>query len=295
MSQDLQKVVCLYIPVIHRGYLQFLKKHQAVDKVFLFDQNILDLFEWLRKDIRSLQPREVAAGLNAVLAEDGVALSIETLGLAQLTDLGKTQLEVIMPDEDITQEIAERFFSNQSVTFDTVFLRWDKKNTVQEQAIHPDQKLELSQFDRQMMEKANTIKEQSADWWRQVGAVITRGGEVLVAAFNHHVPDQYQPLYNGDPRGNFKKGLNIDLSTAIHAEAAAVAQAAQHGQSLEGAELYVTTFPCPSCAKLIAYSGIKKIYYQDGYSVVDGEDILKERGVEIVQLTPETSSSSSQS
>jgi dCMP deaminase len=284
MSQALRKIVCLYIPVIHRGYLQFLKKYQDVEKIYLFDQDVLDTFEWLRKDIRSLQPSEVVAGLKAVLAEEGTVLPIETLTLTQLTELSNTQLKVIMPDEDITRDIAERFFSKQSVVFDTVFLRWEKKNTVQEQAVHPDRSMEFSAFDRQMMEQANTIKEQSADWWRQVGAVIIKDGEVLISAFNHHVPDQYQPLYNGDPRGNFKKGLNIDLSTAIHAEAAAVAQAAQHGQSLEGAELYVTTFPCPSCAKLVAYSGIKKIYYQDGYSVVDGEDILKERGVEIVQL-----------
>lgn len=295
MSQHLQQVVCLYIPVIHRGYLNFLKKYQNVEKIYLFDNDVLATFEWLRKDIRSLQPSEVVVGLRAVLAEEKITLPIETLSLAQLTELSNTQLEVIMPNEDITREIAERFFSNHSVTFDTVFLRWEKKNTVQEQAVHPDQTLEFSAFDHQMMGKANTIKEQSADWWRQVGAVIVKDGEVVLSAFNHHVPDQYQTLYNGDPRGNFKKGLNIDLSTAIHAEAAAIAQAAQHGITLDGTELYVTTFPCPSCAKLVAYSGIKKIYYQDGYSVVDGEDILKERNVEIVQLTSESSSSSSQS
>jgi dCMP deaminase len=45
--------------------------------------------------------------------------------------------------------------------------------------------------------------------------------------------------------------------------------------------LYVTVFPCPPCAKLIAYSGIKNVYCGGGYGVLDGEDILKSRGVKV--------------
>ena len=68
------------------------------------------------------------------------------------------------------------------------------------------------------------------------------------------------------------------------AEAGMIAEAAKKGVSLEGTEMYVTDFPCPVCAKQIAYSGVKKLYYTKGYSVLDGERILKDNGVRIIQV-----------
>ncbi len=70
----------------------------------------------------------------------------------------------------------------------------------------------------------------------------------------------------------------------MHSEAGAIAEAARKGISLEGADLYVTTFPCPPCGKLIAYSGIKRVFYKNGYGVLDSERILKDKGVEIIKV-----------
>jgi len=52
--------------------------------------------------------------------------------------------------------------------------------------------------------------------------------------------------------------------------------------ALEDAYLYVTTFPCPVCAKSIAEAGIQKLYYSQGYSLLDAEDVLRAYGVKIV-------------
>ena len=109
-----------------------------------------------------------------------------------------------------------------------------------------------------------------------------RDGKAILTAYNAAVPDQYMPYIEGDPRSDFHKGVNVELSTSFHAEARLIAEAAQKGICLEGVEMYATTFPCPPCAKLIAYSGVKKLYYADGYGVLDGERILKDRGVEII-------------
>ena len=49
--------------------------------------------------------------------------------------------------------------------------------------------------------------------------------------------------------------------------------------------MYVTDFPCPPCAKLIAGAGVAKLYYRDGYAVLDGQDVLDVAGVEIVQVS----------
>ena len=61
-----------------------------------------------------------------------------------------------------------------------------------------------------------------------------------------------------------------------------MACAARDGVSLKGAEVYVTTFPCANCARLLTTAGITKVYYRDGYSMLDAEDIFKAAGVEIV-------------
>lgn len=190
-----------------------------------------------------------------------------------------------MPDEEIMHSLAEQILPKMDLEFESAFLRWDSQKTTQQNVVKSDKKTTFDAFSTRFMEKAENLSTRSADWWRQVGAVLVRGNTIVLTAFNQHVPDQYQPLYNGDPRGNFKKGIHIELTTAFHAEAALIAEAARKGESLEGTELYVTTFPCPNCAKLVAHSGIKKVFFKEGYAMVDGESILKEKGVEIIHLS----------
>ena len=48
--------------------------------------------------------------------------------------------------------------------------------------------------------------------------------------------------------------------------------------------MYMTDFPCPPCAKLIAGAGVAKLYFREGYAVLDGRDVLEAAGVEIVQV-----------
>ena len=82
----------------------------------------------------------------------------------------------------------------------------------------------------------------------------------------------------------FKRGLNIELTTDQHAESVVISEAAKKGIALLGADLYISTFPCPPCAKIVAAAGIKRCYFLSGYSMLDGERILKDSGVEIIQV-----------
>lgn len=50
----------------------------------------------------------------------------------------------------------------------------------------------------------------------------------------------------------------IEFGRAVHAEQAAIAAAAHAGVSVQGGTLYVTTFPCHLCARLIVAAGIGK-------------------------------------
>ncbi|MCI1277354.1 MAG: deaminase [Nitrospira sp.] len=53
----------------------------------------------------------------------------------------------------------------------------------------------------------------------------------------------------------------IEFQRAVHAEMAALLDAARRGVSVKNCTLYTTTFPCHDCAKHIVAAGIKKVVY----------------------------------
>ena len=70
----------------------------------------------------------------------------------------------------------------------------------------------------------------------------------------------------------------------IHAEANAIIQAAKNGVAINGAEIYTTASPCWNCFKLIANSGIQKIYYGEFYRDQRIMDVAEEIGLELVLI-----------
>ena len=97
-----------------------------------------------------------------------------------------------------------------------------------------------------------------------------------------HLPTDYHLSTFGDPRSNFDKGERLDIYTSIHGESDLVAKAASKGISLKGTSIYVSTFPCSNCARLLAEAGVKKVFYEKGYSRLDAENVLNAYGVEII-------------
>ncbi len=57
----------------------------------------------------------------------------------------------------------------------------------------------------------------------------------------------------------------IEFGRAVHAEMAAITDAARRGVSISGMTMYVTTFPCHLCAPHIVASGIQKVVYIQPY------------------------------
>ncbi|MPN00818.1 hypothetical protein SDC9_148016 [bioreactor metagenome] len=117
-----------------------------------------------------------------------------------------------------------------------------------------------------------------------MGAILLRDDQVLLYAYNRHLPSRDQQNELGDPRCFFQSGEGIEFSSSIHAEAELIASAAKMGIPLEGAEMYCTTFPCPVCAKQIAAAGVKRLYFATGYAVLDGLEVLQASGVEVTQV-----------
>lgn len=259
------RTLVAYVPVLHEGYRRFFEKYKGQKELYIFGPEITKEFNWLRKDIRALDPHVMQQAIEALGIFKKVSI-LDTKNFKQIKGV------VVMPDEDISRTLAKRYFKNAK--FDPIFLRWDKTNSVLEKKIIPHRNVLMRRLFKEAAE--------SSDMWRRVGAAILKGKKIILLAHNRHLPSDQSHYVHGDPRNNFHKGDHIEISTAFHAEASLIAEAAKRGVKLSGLDMYVSTFPCPPCAKLIAHSGIKTLYYAEGYSVLDGEEILKGAGVRLV-------------
>ncbi|MFA6295207.1 MAG: deaminase [Candidatus Paceibacterota bacterium] len=278
------KIIIAYIPVLHEGYHRLFEKHVDAVKLFLLGNEIAQSFVPLAKDIRALPAELIRNSLTAWKRFESVEILNSVEDWKKLTE---PDISIIMPDEDVMHELQEKYLPKSKVVFDSIFLRWDKHKSMESRPVEADQTISIKDSDKKIITLLKKEAEKSSDFWRRIGAAIVKDGKMILIRHNHAVPSELLPYVEGDPRSDFHKGVNIELSTVLHAEAGLIADAARMGISLEGAEMYATTFPCPPCAKMIAYSGIKKIYYADGYGVLDGERILKSRGVEIVFVKTE--------
>lgn len=276
----------LYLPVIHSGHINLLSNYPN-SEVFILDESMISFideeFDYLRKEIRSLTPDQAKLSLAALFPELNINLLTKEEFLKMSAQDSSEEQKYILPNEDIFVWLQKNYLADKIVEFEPTFLRWNRNNSIQKQQIETSVEISENEFSKKMMKIASNEKDLSSDWWRQVGAVAVKG-EIIAIAHNSQLPSPYSPYIDSDPRNSFHKGENIDLSTAIHAEAALISKAAKDGISLKDSEIYVTTFPCPTCAKLIACSGISKLYFTDGYAMLDGDKILKKFGVEIIRV-----------
>jgi dCMP deaminase len=273
------KQVLLYLPVIHAGYERFVREHADAAEFLLLGPGFLGDHPSLAKDIRALPPERAAQYLRLVTGGATVAvIEPDDLPAAVTGDV------LVLPDEEVTRDLAARYRLERGRTllFGRTFLRWDRDWATARAPVSFDGETSVGELPRELLGRALTLSERSSDWWRQVGAVAARDSTVLGCAWNRHQPTEYAPYLNGDPRDAFGRGVRADLSTAMHAEAAVVAAAARDGISLAGADLYTTTFPCPACARLIAGAGFRRCYFAGGYSVLDGEEVLRAAGVRLI-------------
>jgi dCMP deaminase len=263
-----------YIPVLHKGYVDFFAKHKG--DIFVLDSAFVRDFPRMERDIRALEPGQIAAAINAL------GLPFQARVLDKLSQISE-YTEILLPNEDLNRQFADKHLEHSNVRFVDAFLRWDLPISTAEHIVPPDRTVTRAQVHHELMRQASTEAAKSPDWWRQVGALITKDGQPLLTGHNHPLKDtDYTFGAFGDPRSNFDAGQHLDLYRTIHAEAALVAEAARRGISLDRASIYVTTFPCPVCAKLLAVAGVEKVYYSKGYSRLDAEDILSQFEIEII-------------
>lgn len=277
----MKKVILAYIPVLHQGYLQLFAKHPEAKELWLLGSDFISDYRQLVKDVRALKPEQIKALIEALKLFD----SVKILTKAELSTFQSEKLELIVPEDSVNEDIVKKYFPNFPITWDSIFLRWDRKRSESYSEVQPDVKISREKFDQEMMKKAKAIGDKSTDWWRQVGSILMKDEKIIAEGRNIHLPQDFQQYTDGDPRAEYGSGERFELSSSLHSETHVIAKAAREGVPLEGAVLYTWTFPCPNCAKLIASCGIKKLYYSDGYSLLDGENVLKAKGVEIIKVS----------
>jgi len=276
-----KSAIVAFIPVLHDGYRLFFEENANAKELYILAKSATSSYKPLRKEIRALDPELIKKAIESWAIFDKIIVADNKV----LRALAQTHQKIILPNEDISKKIAQKYFKDNKVSFSNIFLRWDKHRSLANLPVDADQAISHSVFDKKIIRQLQINSEkESSDFWRRIGASIIKNKKILMTVYNQHVPSQHSPYAEGDPRSNFSRGIHIDKSSVLHAEAALIANAAKNGISLSGASLYVSTFPCPPCAKQVAFSGIKKLYYTGGYSVLDQERILKSQGVEIIYV-----------
>ncbi|MCU0609001.1 MAG: dCMP deaminase family protein [Chitinispirillaceae bacterium] len=113
---------------------------------------------------------------------------------------------------------------------------------------------------------------------KHVGAVIVRDKTILSTGYNGSI----RGMPHCDDRGHMMEDSHCVAT--VHAEANAIIQAAKHGTSINGADIYVTASPCWNCFKLIANSGIRRIFFHEFYRDERILAIAPQAGIELKQV-----------
>ena len=134
-------------------------------------------------------------------------------------------------------------------------------------------------WEKYFMNIAREVATRSTCDRKHVGAVVVRGKTILATGYNGSI----RGLAHCDDAGHEME--NTHCVRTIHAEANAIVQSARNGVRLEDSEIYVTASPCYDCFKMIANSGINKIYFGEFYRDQRILDHAKEIGIDLVDLS----------
>jgi dCMP deaminase len=133
-------------------------------------------------------------------------------------------------------------------------------------------------WDEYFMQIAIQVATRSTCDRKHVGAVIVRDRTILSTGYNGSV----RGMPHCDDVGHIME--NTHCIATVHAEANAIIQAAKNGTAIDGADIYVTASPCWSCFKLIANSGIRRIFYLEFYRDEKVLSVAEQAGIEMRQV-----------
>lgn len=131
--------------------------------------------------------------------------------------------------------------------------------------------------DERFMAACNTVSQSSTDSNRKVGAIIANEIGPVCGGFNDF------------PDGTARESHKEKQPWTVHAEIAAIAEAARIGVATGGCTMYTTYFPCNVCAGAIINAGIIRVvaplpdlnHHRWGQSWKTAIEMFKEAGVQV--------------
>lgn len=137
------------------------------------------------------------------------------------------------------------------------------------------------ELDEAYMQMAEIWARRSKGNRLQVGALIVKDKQII--------SDGYNGMPAGDEDDVCEYWHNGEMRTkpeVLHAESNALMKIAENGGTgAQDATLYTTYSPCFECAKLIKQAKIKRVVFRNQYRDSGGIEMLRKRGVEVVQLS----------
>ncbi len=292
------KVLVLYMPVLHEGYLKLFDEVKSNLIALITEEVLQDLPDGLayiaKKDvIRALPSKKMQSVVQALFPEPTTITMLATEeNIYVLRVRVNVGMEIVMPDEDVSVAVAEKYFGGvHKVTLvvpPAPRLRYHRNNVEEKKLLVPDRRIALTELDREMMVLATSTAEHSPDWYRQVGGAMKVTDGRLIVAYNEHQPHEQIAATFGDPRSIFKSGVRADLSHGDHTEHVLVGEAARLGICTGGASVYLTTFPCLPCSRLVVRAGVKRLFYRDAsYGLLDADKYLRMKKMELIEVSDE--------
>lgn len=146
--------------------------------------------------------------------------------------------------------------------------------------------LERPSWDEYFMQMAQVVAGRSTCLRRQVGAVIVKDKQILSTGYNGSPTGLSHCAQKGCLRQQLgiPSGERTEICRAVHAEQNALVQAAKHGVSINGADIYTTYQPCVLCTKLLINAGIKRVFFLYSYPDSLALEMATEAELELIQL-----------
>jgi len=130
------------------------------------------------------------------------------------------------------------------------------------------------------------VAERSTCLRRKVGAVLVKDKRILATGYNGAPSGLKHCLDIGCLREKegIPSGERHELCRGLHAEQNVIIQAAYHGISIADSTIFCTNLPCVICTKMLINSGVKCIFYREGYADALSRDMLAEAGIDLIQI-----------
>lgn len=121
------------------------------------------------------------------------------------------------------------------------------------------------EWDEYFMNLAREVARRSNCQRRHVGAIAVKNRTIISTGYNGTPFGVTNCDEGGCPRcaGKTPPGQGYDTCLCVHAEQNAIALAARHGTSTEGAVIYSTLRPCFGCVKEMIQAGIGEVVYEE--------------------------------